>query len=262
MDSWCGRATSVAEFYGTMPRMPKRIVGVALVVLLATTAVGSARAQDVAREDFWPELDAYVRLGSNARVMAMASGDRSREGDFQQATVGFMLEGFAKSFAHEWLDRHPDLEKRRHFAFRGGYRYIWDRGDKRGDYKENRILVEGTVRAPIHRFSTGVFNAASIANRSRVEWRDIDDAWSWRFRNRTRLEGDLAMGSRTMSPYLMAEFFYDDRYAEWNRQRYYAGIDWPVFSQGILDTYYCRQNDSRSSVAHVNALGVTLRVYF
>jgi len=32
--------------------------------------------------------------------------------------------------------------------------------------------------------------------------------------------------------------------------------------QVILDLYYTRQNDSRSSTQHVNALGASLALYF
>lgn len=240
--------------------MPKRF-SIAIAGALLVLACATARAQDETREDLWPEVDAYVNMGESARVMLMTSGDRSKEGDFRRATAGFSLNGFAGRFEHDWLHQHPDVEKKRHFSFSGGYRYVWDVGDA-AKYEENRILVDGTFRTPIHRFSTGVFNAASFANRSRFEWRDVNDAWSWRYRNRTRVEGDLAMGTRTMTPYLMAEFSYDSRYDEWNRQRYYAGIDWPVFHNAIFDTYYCRQNDSRSSPARVNALGLTLQLYF
>ena len=60
----------------------------------------------------------------------------------------------------------------------------------------------------------------------------------------------------------MAEFFYDSRYDAWNRQRYFVGIEWPLVRRSILDTYYCRQNDSRSSIAHVDAFGLALNLFF
>ena len=46
------------------------------------------------------------------------------------------------------------------------------------------------------------------------------------------------------------------------RQRYDFGIDWPVGKRPVLDTYYCRQNDSRSGVAHVDAVGLALQLFF
>jgi hypothetical protein len=60
----------------------------------------------------------------------------------------------------------------------------------------------------------------------------------------------------------MAELFYDSRYDEWNRKRYFVGIEWPIGRTSVLDSYYYRQDDSRSSIAHVNAVGLALNLYF
>lgn len=233
--------------------MPKRFVVATLGVLLAASLAAPGRAQDT-RDDFWPEVDGYIGLGDRARVMLMASSDRSREGDLRQATVGAMGDYFVKPFARDWLHHRPDQEKKHRIMLRGGYRYTWDVDNSPSTYRENRLLVEGTARASHRRYS--------FLNRSRVEWRDINDAWSWRYRNRTRVERDFSLGTRAATPYLMVEFFYDSRYDDWNRQLYYAGADWPIFKKAILDVYYCRQNDSESSTAHVNALGATLKLYF
>ena len=237
-----------------MRRMPKRISIAIVGVLLVLVWCAPGFAQDQTREDFWPEVDGYHGLGERMRLMLMASGDRSQEADLHQATVGAMFDYFAKPFARDWLKERPDAEKKHYLTFRAGYRYTWNLKDSAKPYQENRLLVEGTARAALHRFF--------FLNRSRVEWRDINDSWSWRYRNRTRVEGDVSLGKRAATPYLMAEFFYDSRYDEWNRQRYYAGADWPIFRRAVLDTYYCRQNDSESSPEHVNAFGLTLRLYF
>jgi len=168
--------------------------------------------------------------------------------------VGAHIDYFAKPLVREWLHEHPDAEKKHYLTFRAGYRYSWDIDDAPGGYTENRLLVEGTARAALRRFFA--------LNRSRFEWRDVNDKTSWRYRNRTRVEGDISMGTRAATPYLMAEFFYDSRYDEWNRQLYYVGVDWPIHRKAVLDTYYARQNDSVSSPAHVNAFGLTLGLYF
>lgn len=234
--------------------MPKRFPIAIVGLLVALVWCAPARAQDDTRDDFWPEVDGYYGLGDRARLMLMASGDRSQEADLHQATVGAMFDYFAKPFARHWLKERPDAEKKHYLTFRAGYRYTWNLKDSARPYEENRLLIEGTGRVAEHRFF--------LLNRSRFEWRDINDSWSWRYRNRTRVEGDISMGKRAATPYLMAEFFYDSRNDEWNRQLYYVGVDWPVHRKAVLDTYYARQNDSVSSPAHVNALGLTLRLFF
>ncbi len=233
--------------------MPKRIIA-AFFALLAVSYAHACRAQVESRDDFWPEIDAYRGLSERSRAMFMASADRSKDSDLRQVTVGAMLDYFAEPLVREWLGEHPDAEKKHYLTFRAGYRYTWDIDDSPGRYRESRLLLEGTGRAAFRRFFA--------LNRSRFEWRDVNDAWSWRFRNRTRVEGDVSMGSRAATPYLTAEFFYDSRHDEWNRQCYYAGVDWPIHRKSVLDTYYCRQNDSVSSPAHVNAFGLTWKLFF
>jgi hypothetical protein len=237
-----------------MPRMPKWFPSVIVAALLALAWCAPARAQDETRDDFWPEVDGYKGLGESMRLMLMASADRSAEADYHEATVGVLFDYFAKPLVREWLHEHPDADKKHYLTFRTGYRYSWDIDDAPGGYTENRILVEGTGRAAVRHFFA--------LNRSRVEWRDVNDTWSWRYRNRTRVEADIPMGKRAATPYLMAEFFYDSRYDEWNRQLYYVGVDWPIHRKAVLDTYYARQNDSRSKVAHENIAGLTLRLFF
>ena len=78
---------------------------------------------------------------------------------------------------------------------------------------------------------------------------------------------------RTITPYLSGEIFYDTRFGVWNRNRYAVGVvqslrRGPILrkllpKRGInLDLYFMRQNDSRSSPSHVNALGAALVFHF
>ena len=235
--------------------MPKRFIIAAFGLFLSVAAAGSAHAQDETRDEFWPELDAYIGLSDQSRLMLLASETRNGEVDLREGTLGIHVDFFAKPFARPWLRHHPDVVKQRYLTFRAGYRYSWDIRDGADGYEEHRWLAEGTGRLP-------PWGRFTLINRSRFEHRDVNDKSSWRYRNRTRVEGEISISARTMTPYLMAEFYYDSRYDDWNKQRYYAGVDWPIFTKGVLDTYYCRQNDSRSSIAHVNALGVTLSWHF
>ena len=78
---------------------------------------------------------------------------------------------------------------------------------------------------------------------------------------------------RTVTPYVSGEIFYDTRYDTWNRNRFAVGVQAALRAgplrkmllpkrQVILDLYYARQNDSRSDIQHVNALGASLAFYF
>ena len=227
-----------------------RVLGVLAFVLAAPL---SAQENDT-RWEWWPEVDAYVNLGDHSRLYLLATVARNRAEDFGEGMLGAHVDLFLKPIGRPWLLHTPDVVKHHYLTFRAGYRYAWDLSD-RSEYQEHRGLLELTLRYnPVARF---VF-----VNRSRLDLRDINGEGSWRYRNRSRLERDLPLGSRVATPYAMVEFFYDSRYEDWSRQRYFVGIEWPIGRRAVLDSYYCRQDDSRSSVAHVNAVGLALNLYF
>jgi hypothetical protein len=232
--------------------MKKRIG--ALLGALVLGAPLAATQDRATRWEGWPEVDAYVGLNERSRLFLVATSARNREEDLREGMVGAHADLFVKPFGRPWLVNTPDAVKRHYLTFRAGYRYAWDMTGRSG-YGEHRMLLEGTARyRPVQGFV--------LINRNRLDVRDVDGDWSWRYRNRSRLEQDIRLRSRVATPYAMAEFFYDSRYDAWSRQRYFLGIEWPIGRTPVLDTYYCRQNDSRSSVAHVDAVGVALALYF
>jgi len=234
-------------------RRPARGLRV-LGVLAFFLALPLSAQEDETRAEWWPELDAYISLGERSRLYLLATMARNQEEDLEEAGLGAHIDFFAKPFGRPWLLHHPDVVKRHYVTLRAGYRYGWDLQDS-ARYREHRLLFDATARyLPGARF---VF-----INRNRLDLRDVNGERSWRYRNRSRLERDIPLGSRVATPYLMVEFFYDSRYDEWNRERYFVGIEWPIGATSILDGYYCRQNDSRSSIAHVNAFGLAFNLFF
>jgi hypothetical protein len=78
---------------------------------------------------------------------------------------------------------------------------------------------------------------------------------------------------RTITPYVSGEISFDTRFGVWNRNRFAVGVvqslrRGPILRtllpkrQVNLDLYFMRQNDSRSSPPHVNALGAGLVFHF
>jgi hypothetical protein len=64
------------------------------------------------------------------------------------------------------------------------------------------------------------------------------------------------------TPYINGQLYYDTRYDLWNRNRYSAGVEIPAGKRLVLDTYYLRQNDSRSTPPHINVFGLKFNLYF
>lgn len=229
----------------------------ASLLLGATSLLCSARAaaeDDVTRDEFWPEVDVYLKLNDRSRLFLLGSVASNREADLAEGMLGAHVDFYLKPLIRPWQRDTPDAAMRRFLTFRLGYRYARDLED-REQYEEHRAVVEATGRLP----TLGRFVAI---NRNRLDVRAVNGEWSWRYRNRTRVETDFPLGSRSATPYAMVELYYDSRYDAWNRRRYFAGLEWPLGRNAILDTYYCRQNDSRASVAHVNGYGVALNMFF
>jgi hypothetical protein len=86
--------------------------------------------------------------------------------------------------------------------------------------------------------------------------------FSTRYRNKLQLERDFSFGSLVFTPYLNGQLYYNTRYDVWNRNRYSAGVEVAAGQHLVLETYYLRQNDSRSSTPCVNAVGLTFNLYF
>jgi len=58
-----------------------------------------------------------------------------------------------------------------------------------------------------------------------------------------------------LTPYMQVEFFCDDRFDVWNRKWSQPGLQWTVHRRFMVEVYYPRQRDRRSSPTYVNARG-------
>jgi hypothetical protein len=160
---------------------------------------------------------------------------------------------------------HLDFIPNEHVVLRTGYRYGTSIGDA-DDFKEHRFLTEQTLRKSFRW-------RLLVSDRNREDFRVINGDFSFRYRNRLMIEREFRLfGGRSFTPYLSGEAFYDTRYQAWNKSRFAAGAQislrrGPLKAitpkhQTILDLYYMRVNDTRSSTPFVNALGAGLLFYF
>ena len=101
-----------------------------------------------------------------------------------------------------------------------------------------------------------------LVNRGGVEVRDVDGDVSARFKYRLGVEREVRLGGVTMVPYAQAEVSYDTRFGAWNRQKYQAGAEIVLDARWRIEPYYARQEDSRSSPEHVNAVGLVLKFFY
>jgi hypothetical protein len=140
-----------------------------------------------------------------------------------------------------------------------GYRYGAPiaEGSRGGGTTENRLFAEGTFRVLLP-------GEILASDRNRFEARDLDGAWSWRYRNRLELVRGFDAGPLRLAPLLNGEAFYDSRDDDWSRLRAEAGVEVErlVGERSMLELFVARQRDERAgSTSFIDALGITLELY-
>ncbi len=231
-----------------------------LVLFLLGLLIGAqmVRAQEPAtRKEFWPEVDVYINIKPKVRLYLLGTISKSVEDG----------ELFNAQSYEAQVGAHVDYIPNKHLILRAGYRYGTSVGDSDDGFREHRLLAEQTVRKML----PGDF---LLSDRNRQDFRFLNGDFSFRYRNRLTIEREVPLfESRTITPYVSGEVFYDTRFGVWNRNRWAVGVQHslrpgPLLKmvlpkrQIILDLYYMRQNDSRSGSPHVNAFGASLAFHF
>lgn len=223
-------------------------------LLLLGGFASQAPAQNSGSE-FWPEVKTFVNLNTGTRLFLLtAFRDTDNRGThFWNGDFGVHLDFALKPVFRRELAAREDVYEKRYLSFLAGYRYMTGLGNSGS--VEHRWLIEMTARFPLP-------GKLVLVNRNRGELRFLSSGPSTRYRNRLQAEHDLSPGGFQFTPYVSAEAFYDTRYDTWNRVRYIAGVRFPARAHFILDTYFQRQNDSKSTPRYLNALGVAFNLYF
>jgi hypothetical protein len=202
----------------------------------------------------------------------MLLGSLARNRDYAAAvetSYGLYFDFFASELPDWWLTALPSMEQRWSVWFRFGYNRIAAL-DGPGD-NENRWIAETTLR------SVPLLWDIQLANRSRMEWRDIGPEQSWRYRNRSRIERTFAptrafgqhvggwlagVGFSGFVPYAMLEYFYDSRKGDWSRQYQQYGVEIEFSGNWSIDLYGAIQDDLTGVRAKVHALGAVLTLRY
>ena len=217
--------------------------------LISFSEVGAQ--QNDYRKEIWPEVDVFILLRPKLRLFFMSALTKVEE-------TKDNLEGSVQAS----LDYLPNQR----IILRNGYRYGFSLTGK-DPFKEHRIIFEQTFRQPIPL-------DILVSDRNREEIRIVNGETSARYRNRLTLEREFHIGRFAPVPYGSVEVFYDNRFDTWNRNRLNVGVQIPLKRgfplvtlidpkrQVILDLYFSRQNDSRSSPTHIQAVGIAVNLYF
>jgi Protein of unknown function (DUF2490) len=236
------------------------ISGLFLLVLLSDTR--TIRAQEpTTRDEFWPSIEVYINVKPKVRLYLLGTVSKSVEdGELFNAQA---YEG--------QIGAHVDYIPNEHLILRAGYRYGRAIGNNDDGFREHRLLAEQILRKLLP-------GDLLLTDRNREDFRFITGDFSFRYRNRVMIEREFQFNlpilrRRTITPYLSGEISFDTRFGVWNRNRFAVGVvqslrRGPILRtllpkrQVNLDLYFMRQNDSRSSPPHVNALGAGLVFHF
>jgi hypothetical protein len=136
-----------------------------------------------------------------------------------------------------------------------GYLYIAAQPSKGRKSFEHRAQFTATVRVPIDKFT--------FSNRSIYEYRFRNSrSDSSHYRSRVQIERSIKIGSRTFTPYVADEFWYDFRIKDWNRNRFFVGVMKRLNKNLVADFFYMRQSDKRATPGDLNVFRIGLRVNF
>lgn len=206
-------------------------------------------------EQFWPEANLFLRTSENSRLFLLAAGTRTRQDGYTDGELGVHMDFYSAPLFKARAKRHPDVARDRFLQFRVGYLFGKAPAGSEDPFTEHTGLIELTPRFYLPK-------QILLTNRSRVDLRFVDGEFVPRYRNRVKLERSFRIGNRALTPYAHAEIFYDWRYNAFHRQRYGAGAEFEVNEFFVVEGYYLRQQDSRSSLRGMNVGGLALQFYF
>jgi hypothetical protein len=200
--------------------------------------------------NFWPEADIYDRLNSHARLLLFSRYTTESDTVGQSLALGTYVDLFVPRFKPVLFRRISVLDDARakRITVRAGYRYVLAKTT------EHRLSVDATLRWALRR-------SFLMSNRQRFEFRFIQGAYSWRYRNEVKLERDFELAKHPISPYLAAEVFYDSRYATISRWRYIGGVLITLNNRWAIEPYYTRQVTKQPNLLLTNAIGLKVSFF-
>jgi hypothetical protein len=230
----------------------RRSGGLALVVGLLVIGAAPARADH--QLELVPEVNAFLKLSDHTRLFLLGSLTRGLTEDVTDGEAGVHLDVTLLPILRRRL-REGDWERERYLWFRVGYQLSGSLDGPDRGVREHRGVLEGTARVPLP-------HEVWLVNRGRVDLRDIDGEFSARFRYRLGIEREFTVGGVVLVPYAQAEVFYDTRFGAFNRQLYQGGVEIELTKHWRIEPYYARQEDQRSSPAHLDRVGLVLKLYW
>lgn len=234
----------------------RRFLRILVTACLALVAAPSFGQTSTTNDDFWPEVDVYVKLSPDYRLFFLVAPVREAGAhEFDNVQVGANIDiGLLPYLREAKLRKNYDKDRLRFLRLRFGLRFLTSLEDD--DHQEWRVIGELTPRVSLPWEMSAAF-------RNRLDLRWINDVYSWRYRPRIWLEREFHVASRfSLVPHVSAEIYYDSRYDTWERTQYQLGTVATITTRLAVEVYYARQRDTEPSLTYTNALGTMAILYF
>lgn len=242
-----------------LPRRPNPALR-SLALLGALLPV--AAAADSTTRQFWPELDAYLRIDERSRLMLSAAATRAQESDADDGRRSIQDVQLTLNFDYTLQPvlrndvPQSEWSKNRLLWTRLGFDYGRSVGTNPSDYRSYTGLVELHARHALE-------GTAWLTGRARLDLRDINGTSSQRYRLRLGTEWQATAFERPVDPYASVEFVYDTRYDKWSRVALKAGLETPIAERWRLEPYLELQlNRPADELERVLGIGLAFKVYF
>jgi hypothetical protein len=235
---------------GASTRVGRPAPGVLRAVVLLLALAAPAAAQDVSTQ-FWPEIDTFVRLNEKMRIYVPVSRTRVGIDDSDQdGTTGVYFDYFTSAIVTPYLVGPSNVARTHRLMLRAGYGYTAG-GD--GEPATNTLTVEGTGRLSLPW-------EILASDRNRFDLNFTGGTFDPRYRNRLRLERDVALGKPTLIPYVYGEVFYSFNDGDWVKIRAAAGLEFHMWERFVPEVYFQRDYNQGSG-GDVNGFGLVLSIY-
>jgi hypothetical protein len=199
---------------------------------------GAAAGAQKPATELWPELDIYWTPAVHQRTFLELSSSADREGPEREDTIGLYQDYLMLPAGY----------------LRGGFRYTFSTNDN--SYREYRFVGEGT-------YTVWARGLARLVNRSRLEIRDVNTAWSYRVRDRLHLQRlPVKDKGLALAPYATFEAYYYSQYKTIARVGGRVGSEAHIYGPAWIDLYFARQDNTRTLPKYVNAIGLTAKLTY
>ncbi len=139
------------------------------------------------------------------------------------------------------------------FTFTPGYLYVAHHPSRGRNNDDHRLLLNGTIRFPVGRFT--------ISDRNLYEYlfrHSLPN--SSRYRNRLQVERAVSIGDDlSFNVFVANEVWYDIGQKGWTRNRFSTGVSRRLNRHLVGEVYYLRQSDGRARPGSLNVIGTAMR---